>query len=218
MNQIERKMRQRVRRFDPNDGLAKGWHSRAYHRYFEGYSEYMVEDARGRAKIQRVYTADWYRVNLEEKTKRIVCMELLLCWTGMLLLFLFAGTRNIQINKLWYMALIQAATVACLVWNLSGVLHFLCLPEKSTVGQYRKSFEATQKSSFGLLITFGAAGLAAFVQLMIGCEDFLLHLLCAGLYGIGLLLALVLNRLNANIPFERLANTASVRESAAVID
>ena len=218
MNSMERKMRQQARRFESNDGLPKGWHSKAYHRYFEGYSEYMVENAAGKPKIQRVYTANWYRIDLDKKTKAIVWTELLLCWAGMLLLFLFAGTRNIQINKCSYMALIQAAMVACMVWDLSGIFHLLTLPERSTVGQYRKSFESTRKSSIGLLMTFGAAVFGTFFQLIIGCEDFLLHLLCAGLYGIGLLLALVINRLNANLPFEKLANTATAGESAAVID
>ncbi|MGN0999377.1 MAG: hypothetical protein ACI4PO_07485 [Faecousia sp.] len=218
MDKMERKLRQRARRFETNDGSPKGWHSAAYHRHFEGYSEYMVTDAKGRAKIRRVYTAKWYLVDLEENTKKQLRAELVLCWAVMLLFFLFAGTRNIQVNKLWYMALIQAAVIACMVWNLSGILHFLCLPEKSTVGQYRKSFEASRKSSIGLLITFGVAGLAAFLQLIVGCEDFLLHLLCAGLYGVSLLLALVINRLNANIPFRQLENTNTVREDAPIID
>lgn len=218
MDKMERKLRQRARRLESNDGTPKGWHSAAYHRHFEGYSEYMVTNEKGNAKIQRVYTGSWYRVNLEETAKKRLWAMLLLCWAAMLALFLFAGTRNIQLNKLGLMALLQAAVIVCMVWSLSGILHFLCLPEKSTIGQYRRSFEAIRKGSVGLLLAFGGAGFAALLQLILGCDDFLLHVLCGGLYGVSLLIALVLNRLNANIPFEQLENTNAVREDAAVID
>lgn len=211
-------MRERARRFEENDGTHKGWHSSAYHRFFEGYSEYMVEDGRGKVRIRRVYTAPWYRMELETGTKRLLRAELLGCWAVCLLLFLYAGTRNILLNKVWYMALCQAAAAACMVWNFFGMVRLMFLPERSTVGQYRRSFETVKKSSLGLLTAFGGAALAALAQLLLGCDDFLIHLLCMALYGIGMVVSLVIHRLNANIPFAQVENTNDAGENASIID
>jgi len=46
------------------------WHSRFYHRYFEGYTENKELDQNGKERIRRIYTADWYGQDLP-KGKRI---------------------------------------------------------------------------------------------------------------------------------------------------
>lgn len=218
MDKRERLLRQRARQFEQSDGTHKGWHSNAYHRHFEGYSEYMTQDEKGKVKIQRIYTAPWYHMALDSKVKRQLWIQLSDCWAVCMLLFLFAGTRNISVNSVWYMALCQAAAIVCSLWNASGIVHLIVLPEKAEVSQYRSSFEATRKSSMRMMTAFTGAGLSVLLLLILGCENFGMHLGCLAVYALCILLSLTINRLNENIPFTQEENDACVRENAAIID
>ena len=57
----KRRMQQRLRRRTNTDQtfLDKGWHSKAYHRHFEGYTEVETTNEKGKTVIQRVYVGDY---------------------------------------------------------------------------------------------------------------------------------------------------------------
>lgn len=217
MDKFERKMRERLRRHDAPDGTTKGWHSSAYHKEFEGYSEYLVEDEKGRKRVRRIYTGDWYRMNLNQKGKTLLFTELIAAELACVVLFQLCGTRNIQANKVWYMALCQAAAIVGLIWTGSGIVHMAILPEKATIVQYRRSYEAVKKGSIISMAAFGLAALAV-MPIIIKCVDFLTHLMCLALYTLAMVIMLVLNRLNENIPFEQLPNDSNAPENSAIID
>ena len=112
----KRRMNQRLRRrTDLDKGLLdKGWHSKAYHRHFEGYAEVETTNEKGKTVIERVYVGDYYRLDLP-KSKRV---QLRLFYAGLIALvaalFGFAASRSVGANMTWYLAIPQMIGV-CLI-------------------------------------------------------------------------------------------------------
>lgn len=101
----------------------KTYHSRAYHRFFEGYSEKQTIDEKGNPKIIHVYTADYYEPSMTRdqwiKDKIIAVVLMVLA----AVLFAIGGTINIPANAQAGVAVFEAAEIIFLFWLARSILY-----------------------------------------------------------------------------------------------
>lgn len=216
----KRKMNQRLRRrTDLDKGLLdKGWHSKAYHRYFEGYTELEETDEKGKTVIKRVYVGDYYRLDLP-KAKRI---SLRVVYAGLIMLtaalFWFAASRPVGANMTWYFAIVQMVGV-CMIGLLGvNLLSHCTAPRDMTVGDWKASSGKLKRNSAYTAATMELLALLTLAYLLINGENWRIHLLCVALYAVAGLSALVLNRFEANAPYLTYRSTEEAPEDGSYID
>lgn len=71
-----------------------GLHRAAYHRHFEGYSEYEVVDENGYAHIKRVYTGMYYTHPLEGRRRVLLKALFSALWAAAAVLFVLAAAQR----------------------------------------------------------------------------------------------------------------------------
>lgn len=215
-----RKYEKRLRQHTGQDNslLNRPWHSRAYHRHFEGYAE--VEDAneKGKTIIRRVYVGNYYRLDLSQK-KRVL---LRLAYLGLLLLigssFGLAASRPVGANSTWYLAIAQMLTLCSLGATAISLLAHCTAPREMTIGDWKASSKKLRRNA---LLSALLLELTAFLTggyLLFTRENWAVHLLCIGLYAAAGLLAVLLNRLEANAPYAIRSSQAQMPEDSAYID
>ena len=216
----KRRMGQRLRRrTGQNDSfLNRGWHSKAYHRHFEGYTEVEITNEKGKTVIERVYVGDYYRLDLPKK-KRI---GLRLTYAGTIALmgalFGFAASRPVGANMTWYLAISQMLTLCGLGLLAISLLSHCTVPRDMTIGDWKSaSKNLCRNAKFTAVVMALDAALTA-VYLVIRGEDWLIHLLCIGLYALSGLAAVVLHRLEANAPYLTYHSTEEAPEDGSYID
>lgn len=216
----KRRMNQRLRRrTDLDKGLLdKGWHSKAYHRHFEGYAEVETTNEKGKTVIERVYVGDYYRLDLPKK-KRI----LLRAGYGALiilaaLLFWFAASRPVGANMTWYLAIAQMVGV-CLIGLLCVNLLSHCIaPRDMTIGDWKSSSEKLQRNAKYTALIMELLAFLTLLHVLLNGENWPVHLLCTALYAVAGLTAVVMNRLEANAPYITYHSTEEAPEDGAYID
>ena len=216
----KRRMNQRLRRrTDLDKGLLdRGWHSKAYHRHFEGYTELETTNEKGKTVIQRVYVGDYYRLDLPKK-KRVLLRLTYAALIGLIgVMFGFASSRPIGANMVWYMAIVQMLTLCGIGAMGIKLISHATAPRDMTIGDWKSASKGIQKSSkFTALLLELDAFLTA-LYLMLNGENWLLHLLCAALYAVAGLAAVVLDRLEANAPYLTFPGTEEAPEDGSCID
>lgn len=113
------------------------FHSRAYHRNFEGYTEVKALDARGRPVIRRVYTGKYYEPDLAPFRRVTLRIFYLLFFSGGTALFLFCATRTLPCNRVPYVSLFQAISVPLLIWCVYVLIFYVPSAGQLTVGEYK---------------------------------------------------------------------------------
>lgn len=98
----------------------KIYHSRAYHRFFEGYNEKLTANEEGKLEIKRFYSGDYYIPELSEKERRTKKIGIFILYISAVLLFFFGGLQNVTMNSSRYMAFVQMTVLlifgALLFW------------------------------------------------------------------------------------------------------
>lgn len=196
---FSRKMTDNLNRSGEAPG--RGWHSNAYHRYFEGYSEYETLDSRGKTVIRRVYEGTVYSQNLDRKQRVKLHVLLGVLWLAGAAVFALAATRPVPANMLWYSVLPQFAVLGFLVWALTALVNYYMAPEKMTVADYNTGSRRLVKSSLAALIAMLLCAAVYLICAFAFEECILLHLLCAALCGVSALLMLLVNRLESNVTY-----------------
>lgn len=216
----KRRMNQRLRRRTELDKglLDRGWHSKAYHRHFEGYAEVETTNEKGKAVIERVYVGDYYRLDLP-KNKRI---QLRLCYAWLIalsaFLFGFAASRPVGANMTWYLAITQMLGV-CLIGLMSVNLLAHCIaPREMTVGDWKSSSEKLKRNSKYTALIMELLAFLTLLHLLLNGENWGMHLLCVGLYAVAGLVAIVINRLETNAPYLKRRSTEETPEDGSYID
>ena len=216
----KRRMNQRLRRrTDLDKGLLdKGWHSKAYHRHFEGYTEVETTNDKGKTVIQRVYVGDYYRLDLP-KNKRI---QLRLSYAGLIALtatlFWFAASRPVGANMTWYLAIAQMLGV-CLI-GLMGVnlLSHCTAPRDMTVGDWKSSSGKLKRNAKHTALSMELMAFLTGLHLLLNGENWGIHLLCIGLYAVAGLVAVLINRLESNAPYLKFPSTEEAPVDGSYID
>lgn len=157
------------------------FHSRAYHRNFEGYTEVKTLDARGRSVISRVYTGNYYEPALAPFRRVTLRIFYLLFFLSGLALFLFSATRPLPCNSVLYVSLFQAISVPLLIWCVYVLIFYIPSTGKLTIGEYKtqhKSLILATQITAACLWTCAAATLVCFFAAPNGRVSGVL--LCAG--------------------------------------
>ena len=214
------RMQRRLRRHTDLDKgfLNKGWHSKAYHRHFEGYSEVETTNKKGKTVITRVYVGEYYRLDLP-KNKRIL---LRLSYSGLILaigaLFFGAASRPVSANSTWYLALVQMLGL-CMTGALAiNLLSHCTAPRDMTIGDWRSSSQKLQRNAKYMALLMELTALLTALHLVLNGEKWVQHLLCVGLYAVAGLLAVLLNRLEANAPYLKFPSTEPAPKDGTYID
>ena len=216
----KRRMNQRLRRrTDLYKGLLdKGWHSKAYHRHFEGYAEVETNNEKGRTVIERVYVGDYYRLDLPKK-KRV---GLRLTYAALIVLiaalFGFAASRPVGANSQWYLAIVQMLGV-CLI-GLMGVnlLSHCIAPRDMTIGDWKSSSKKMQRNTKYTALLMELLAFLTLLHVVLNGEDWLIHLLCVALYAIAGVTTVVINLLETNAPYVTYHSTEVAPEDGAYIE
>jgi hypothetical protein len=188
---------------DATQGKPGTWHSKAYHRFFEGYSEVSVPKPNGKGyTIQRVYTGDYYRQDLtggQRLLLRGLYVALFLC-----IAYLFVSTAVLPVtsNATWYVVLTQVVSIPFLFWILIVFFNYLPAWRDLTIYEYRSSSQALQKATLGASLGMGVVALATLVFMVSNLSNEpLLELLSAGKYLSAGLLALLMNRVERRVHY-----------------
>lgn len=166
---------------------------RAYHRYFEGYTEVSELNERGKTVTRRVYTGKYYEPDLADYRRLSLRLVYVLCFVGGTALFLYCATRPLVCNTAPYVGLFQAAAIVLLLWCLSVLIFYLPATGKLTIGQYKSQHRALVNSSRAVAFSMWAAAAAALLCTALHMGDRpLLNLLCAAGFGASGLLLFVI--------------------------
>lgn len=216
----KRRMNQRLRRrTDLDKGLLdKGWHSKAYHRHFEGYTELEETNEQGKTVIKRVYVGDYYRLDLPKK-KRIALRVTYAALIALIAaLFGFAASRPVGANMTWYLAIAQMLGV-CLIGMLAvNLLSHCTAPRDMTIGDWKSSSKKLQRNAKYTALLMEMIAFLTLLHVLLNGENWLIHLLCTALYAVAGLTAVVVNRLEANAPYLKFPSTEEAPPDGAYID
>ncbi len=142
-------------------------HSKAYHRFFSGYSEYYAPRSNGIGfTIHRLYTGDYYSQDLTPKQKFWLRIRLVLTYLFAVMLFSWSSTRLLRLNTVSYMVFAQAASLFFLSWIFIALVAYLSAGEKMTIAEYQSSSRGLIKANLGASISLGAGGLAAVFRVL----------------------------------------------------
>ena len=156
-------------------------HSKAYHRFFEGYSEYSVMNANGKGtSIQRIYTGNYYRQDLTRGRRILLRAAYLWLFLGALYLFVSSAIQPLASNSTWFVVLPQAVSIPLLFWMVIAFITYMPAGRDMTIDDYRSSSLALKKASLFSAISLGATALATLIFMALNPSDQpLAELLCA---------------------------------------
>ena len=209
-----RRLRERIIR---EDGLSHGYHSRAYHRHFEGYRETEVTDAKGRTRIRRDYTGEWYSQDLSRGKRIALRIMLAALWALTAAVFVLTASRATHANTLWYVAISEFGCVAGFLWTAVSLALYLTAPAKMTIGDYRSASKGVLRGSLCIagfsLLTMILTALHA----ISGSETWKAELLCCAGFLAAAALAVFMNRLEANVPYIQTPSTETPPEDSVLL-
>jgi len=179
------------------------WHSKAYHHFFEGYSEVSVPDPNGKGTvIQRIYTGDYYHQDLTKRQRLMVHVLYVAIFLGVVYLFVSSAILPLASNSTWFVALSQAVSIPFLFWIIIAFFSYLPAAQDMTIADYRSSSLALKKATSGAAISLGVVALATLVSVFINQPNEPLdELLCAGKYLVGGLLAFLMNGIENRVNY-----------------
>lgn len=117
--------------------LLRPFHSHFYHRQFEGYTEYKRPNEKGKMKIVRVYTGQYYRPDLSIGHRRLLRAVYLVLFLIMLGCFIVGASLDTEVNYNIYTNIIIAATVPAAFWMAIALVNYLAAPEKLKIPEYK---------------------------------------------------------------------------------
>jgi hypothetical protein len=183
------------------------WYSKAYHRYFEGYSEVRVPNPNGKGtRIERIYTGMYYRQDLTTRQRILLRALYVALFLGAAYLFVSSAVQPLASNSTWYVVLPQAVCLPLLFWIVIAFYYYLPAARDMTIGEYRNASPALQKAAFYAAISLGAAAVATLVYVLL---HLLLHpagqplveLLCAVKYLASGVSVLMINRVEKKVRY-----------------
>ena len=178
-------------------------HSRAYHRFFEGYSEITVPNPNGkRTRIQRIYTGDYYRQDLTKGQRILLRVLHVALFLSVAYLFVSSAVLPLASNSTWYVVLSEVLSLPFLFWVVIALFSYLSAGRDMTIHEYRSSSLALQKATLGAALSLGIAALATLAFMLLNLSDEpLVVLVCAVKYIAAALFALSMNRVEKKVNY-----------------
>lgn len=213
-----RKKNRELHRQALEDRDSRLWHSHAYHRYFEGYTEYKETDANGRERLRRVYTSPW-QVQALPASRRVLlrCLYILL-FLLMIGAVVLAGIRQTGLGTAFYVVIPELAVLCLLSW-LGYVLlvNYLFLPEKMTLHEYRASSVSIKRAALAAGIAFLCSAVMCLLEGAISAS-FTQALLPGALFLAGAACALILRFIEQRVPYREEENKQWAKSSGIPIE
>lgn len=194
------------------------WHSHAYHRYFEGYTEYKELDQNGKERLHRVYTAPWHVQDLSRAQRislRCLYMVLFLLMIGAVLL---AGSRQTGAGTAFYVVVPELAVLCLLAW-LGYVLlvNYLFLPRKMTVHDYHASSISLRRAALILGIAFLLSAVLSMLEgALKGIADS--ELVPAAVFLAGAACAFAMRWIEGRVPYREEENKQKTKSAGISIE
>lgn len=141
---------------------------KAYHRYFEGYSERKVwDEEKQKFRMETYYSGDYYRAQIPADKKKRLKWEFGIGYGVAVVLFLLVGTRKTASAASAITAFPTLVTLLGLMWQLPALVTYVRTKELLILREYRdrKNFLSL---CMGLVCCFGVSAAA--------------HLVCVFLY------------------------------------
>ena len=202
------------------DRDSKMWHSHAYHRYFEGYTEYNELDRNGKPHVRRVYTASWYMQDVSRR--RYVLLRVF--YTALFLLMcgavLAAGTRQGTAGTAFFIVLAELATLLLLAWlGYTLFVNYLFAPEKMTVHDYHVSSGSVKRISLALTTAFGADALLTVLEgILKGTDRFGSFGVTLAAFAAGCFCAVIMHLTEKRVPYREIENKKEALPQGTVIE
>ncbi len=119
----------------------KQYHSRSYHRYFEGYTEKEIVNEKGKQEIVRVYTGNYYTAELPEKERRRSRRMTVFLFIAATALYLCVGVLRTQVNLLMPVAALEGILLFLLLFLGRSVFYQMAEKMPYTVRKYKLASE-----------------------------------------------------------------------------
>jgi hypothetical protein len=148
------------------------WHSKSYHRFFEGYSEVSIPRPNGKGTIiQRIYTGNYYRQNITDRQRILIRILFIILYGCITFLFISSAITPSLVNSTWYVVLPEAVCLVFLSWILITFYSYFQLTRDLTIEGYRSSSGALLKASLGASISLGLTALATLVFIFVNLPN-----------------------------------------------
>lgn len=155
----------------PND--QKQYHSRSYHRYFEGYAEKSIPDDKGGYRIERIYVGNYYRIDLPDRTVRARAILILLLYVLAAVSYLIASLLSaVSANR--YVAILTMLSLICMICMIFPVISQLTAPREMEIRAYRDSALRLRDYSLGTWIILLVCAIGNLLGVIL-CEEYSLH-------------------------------------------
>lgn len=186
-------------------------HSRAYHRFFAGYTEVKKVKQGGLGyTIDRVYTGQYFERRMGKGRSIALKALYLALYLAAAAAFVMSAVARVEINSVWYIVAPEALSAAALVWAGVGVVNYLIAPMKMTKYEYNSSSRSLIRSSavsFALLlVTAGAVCLYLFMKKPADLPE---TTACAVRCAVGAAAMIALNRIECGVKYEKYASEHS---------
>ena len=115
------------------------WHRDSYHRFFEGWTEYTELTPSGKARIKRVYTAEYYSPDMSAERWRTYKLLYFLSLAVSFAFFAVFAYQFLVSNTAWYVALPQALCVFAYIFAFWFLINRFFAPVRMTVREHREA-------------------------------------------------------------------------------
>jgi uncharacterized membrane protein YidH (DUF202 family) len=197
-----------------------GYHSEAYHRHFEDWSEFEEQKTNGKVRIRRVYTGAWYRQDLTGRHRILLNLLFSALYVFAAILFIICSAQYIGSNQCWYVAITQAGAIVGLVWMGFGLFNYLTAKKSMTIAEYRNSSGTLRVGSIIAAISFTAAMLMTLLFVLLQHKGIIFgrEVMCAAGYLICGVAVFTVNRIEHKIRYIETPSGNEVPREAVIVD
>lgn len=215
-SRITERIRKRVNSIPPD----MGYHSAAYHRHFEGWSEFEEQKTNGKVKIRRVYTGAWYRQDLSDRCRILLKLLFSTLFVFAVVLFIFCSTQSVGSNQCWYVAITQAGASVGLVWMGIGLFNYLTAKKNMTISEHRSSSGTLRVGSMIVSISFTAAMLMTLLYVLLQYKEIMIgrEVMCAAGYLICGVAVFTVNRIERKVRYLETPSGNEAPREAVIVD
>jgi hypothetical protein len=119
--------------------------SRAYHQFFQGYTEVLEEKKNGKTAIKRVYTEDFYQQSGTKAQWIARKCAFTMVYLTSLIAFVLGAWKDCAVNYFAGTIVLEGAGVLFLARSGILVWNYLTAPRKLELGRYREISERLQR-------------------------------------------------------------------------
>lgn len=110
--------------------------NRRYHSFFEGYTEKEVT-VNGKTKIDRVYTGDYYKMKLSEKSRFLRKLSYSAAYCSAVCSYIFTALQDISLNYNRLIGICHGLLLIMLLWIAVSLFDYLSGSEMMKARAYK---------------------------------------------------------------------------------